>query len=283
MLSFLHLAVDNIDSMCYIEFMQYATEQTSAVSDVPHPRNFCGNGFPDWLEVNLTPACNAHCSWCIERNGWHPSHQAEWFTITDAAIASKRKNIILLGGEPTLHPDFSKIVRRISDAGCRCWVTTNGSMLTKTMGKRQYDWDFGVNISIHDDDLVENTKITGLDLVETNLIASISALHEMSAEVLMNCNCIRGHVDSMLSINQYIVWANRIGADKVRFAELKHADDDFVDLAFVTSHQYGTNDNVYFRSGGYYDARSRAAFFREFVATQSTRRRRFVPVLREIT
>lgn len=80
--------------MCYIEFMQDATEQTSAVSDVPHPRNFCGNGFPDWLEVNLTPACNAHCSWCIERNGWHPSHQAEWFTITDAAIASKRKNII---------------------------------------------------------------------------------------------------------------------------------------------------------------------------------------------
>lgn len=212
---------------------------------LPHPNNFCGNGFPDWLEVNLLKDCNAKCEWCVERRGWHPRHVATWQEIVDAAIATGRKNIILLGGEPTLHPDLSKIISRIRGAGRKPWITTNGSKLTPNWVIDNLVGIEGVNISIHDYDLYENEKITGLWINETELRGAINEIHDIGAKVRLNCNCIKGHIDTEEQIENYISWAKYIGADNIRFAELKHADGEFVDLAEILDHKYGTNDNPF--------------------------------------
>jgi len=220
---------------------------------IPNPRNFCGGNFQDWLEVNLTDACNARCSWCVERKGWHPRTRASWQKICEAALDSGKTNIILLGGEPTLHPDFSKIVKRLHNNGRRPWVTTNGSRLTPGWVKANMEGVFGVNISIHHHDLSENFKITGLTLNGSSLRKAISELHRMGAAVRFNCNCIKGHIDSAPRIRAYIAWVKRMGGDKIRFAELKGDDDGFVDLAAVLDHKYGLNDNP-FRDGCNSDA-----------------------------
>ncbi|MHA1185936.1 MAG: radical SAM protein [Candidatus Heimdallarchaeota archaeon] len=220
----------------------------------PHPNNFCGNGFPDWLEVNLTKKCNANCTWCVEKRGWHPVDVADWEVIADAAIETGRKNIILLGGEPTLHPDFAKIAHRLASAGRRCWVTTNGSKLSPEWVKENMGGVYGVNISVHSYFMSENGRITGLFLGADNLRESITKLHAMGATVRMNCNCIKGHIDSVNQIRAYIAWAKKIGADKIRFVELKHDNDNFVDLAEIMDHKYGTNDNP-FADGCNSDAR----------------------------
>jgi pyruvate-formate lyase-activating enzyme len=242
-------------------------------NSVPHPRNFCGCGFPDWLEVNLTPACNASCAWCVERRGWHPRNRASWMEIADAAIATGRMNIILLGGEPTLHPDIGKIIERVRAAGRKPWVTTNGSRLTASWVNANLRGVEGVNISVHHYDMARNGQITGLNLDETSLRESVALLGAMGTTVRMNCNCIRGQIDTADEMRRFVGWAKEIGASKVRFAELKHADGDFVDLAEVLGHKYGTNDNP-FRDGCSSDAEidGMPVNFRQMCGMQTRRR-----------
>ncbi len=212
---------------------------------IPHATNFCGGNFQNWLEVNLTSVCNGKCKWCIEKDGYHPTYIAEWDVIANQAIKSGKENIILLGGEPTLHPDFSKIVKRLVSAHKKVWVTTNGSKLDSPYVRENLVGVAGVNISIHDSNMVENRKVTGINLFHSKIKPAIQALHELGASVRLNCNCIKGHVDSLDAIYEYIEYAKFVGADKIRFAELKGDDDDFVSLAELFSHQYGLNDDPF--------------------------------------
>ena len=211
------------------------------MSDTPYPTNFCGCGFPDWLEVHLTPRCNGKCAWCVERNGFRPRYAISWEALVAEAIATGRQNIILLGGEPTLHPDFGRIVAALADAGRSPCVTTNGGLLTVAWVQRNLRGISKVNISVHHYDLAANQRITGIRLTEAGLRASIAAIKELGAEVRMNCNCIRGAIDSECELRAYARWARGLGAGSIRFAELKQADESFVDLEDVFGDRFGVN------------------------------------------
>lgn len=209
----------------------------------PNQKNFCGGNFQDWLEVNLIEKCNGKCSWCVEKNGYHPEEHAPWWIIASQALSSGKNNIILLGGEPTLYPNLQEIVQVISSAGRKVWITTNGGKLSPDFVLSKLTGITGINISVHGFDLEQNKSIVGVNLDQ--LSASVAALHEIGASVRFNCNCIAGHIDSVEKIEQYILWAKSIGADKIRFAELKQDDGGFVDLAKVLNYKYGLNDNPF--------------------------------------
>ena len=210
---------------------------------IPNSNNFCGGNFQDWIEVNLLEKCNGRCEWCIERGGYHPKFHADWRFIAERSLLSGKPNIILLGGEPTLHKDLDKIIKMISSAGRNVWITTNGSMLTKDFIHNVLDGIHGINISIHSHDLEDNEEITGIKI--GNLQESIKELHNIGASIRLNCNCISGYIDSVEEIETYIKWAKEVGADKIRFAELKQQDDSFIDLAKTMSYQYGLNDDPF--------------------------------------
>jgi len=213
--------------------------------DVPNSKNFCGGNFPDWLEVNLTDKCNGQCAWCIEKDGYHPEYHAPWHAIAAAAISTFKLNIILLGGEPTLYPSIKELVSSLHANGRRVWITTNGSLLTPLFSKETLSGIFGVNISIHHYLMRRNEDITGVRLYDNTLSLAIDTLHKMNAVVRLNCNCIASQIDSVDEIRTYISYAKEIGADKIRFAELKNDDNGFVDLAEILDHKYGLNDNPF--------------------------------------
>jgi len=212
---------------------------------IPNAKNFCGGNFQDWLEVNLIDKCNAHCSWCIEKPAWHPEYHAPWEVIADAAIDSKKSHIILLGGEPTLYTDIDKLTFKLASRRKHVVVTTNGSMLTPEYADENLFFVHAVNISVHSFNLMSNLDITGIKLEAKTLYDSIEELHKRQITVRMNCNCIKSHIDSVSRIKDYIIWARNLGADKVRFSELKQDDDGFVDLAAILDHKYGLNDNPF--------------------------------------
>ena len=240
---------------------------------MPNKRNFCGGAFPDWLEVNLIRQCNARCAWCIERDGYHPEEKAGWHVIAEAALRHGAKNIILLGGEPTLHKDIKQIISILSAAGRDVWVTTNGSLLTADFVRNKLTTAKGVNISVHHFDMAKNKEITGINIDEETISASIAEMHRTGASVRMNCNCIGGMIDSTEKILDYVDFAKRIGADKIRFAELKQDDCGFVDLAKVLNYKYGLNDNP-FACGCNSDAviSGMPVNFRQMCGLQTTRR-----------
>lgn len=238
---------------------------------IPSEKNFCGGNFQDWLEVNLIEACNGKCSWCVEKNGFHPKEHAEWWVIVEQALKTNKTNIILLGGEPLLHKDLSKIVRMISAASRRAWITTNGGLLSREYVENNLQGLYGINISIHDFDLKRNEEITGVQI--KNLKDTVDAIHELGAHVRFNCNCIKDHVDSIPTIEKYIDFAKEMGADKIRFAELKFDEENFVDLAKVLDYKYGLNDNP-FLEGCNSDAviRGMPVNFRQMCGLQTSRR-----------
>jgi len=187
---------------------------------IPNPKNSCAGNFSDWLEVHLIDKCNAHCAWCVEKDGYHPKKSADWPRIATQIINHDATNVILLGGEPTLYKYLRPLIRALNNANKKVWITTNGSMLTPEFIENNLE---GINISIHHYDLKLNEKITGVSL--KNL--SIGKLKN----VRFNCNCISGAIDSVTKILNYIEFAKQSGADKVRFAELKNDTHKFVDLS----------------------------------------------------
>lgn len=209
----------------------------------PHLNNFCGGAFQDWLEVNLLPECNGKCSWCIEHDGYHPTTKVSWEIIAEQAVQSKKTNIILLGGEPTLYADIDNIITYLNLHKCKVWITTNGGLLTPNYILSKLNGITGINISIHNHNLDENKKITGIRI--RNLKEVIDSLHSIGINVRLNCNCISGYIDSFESIKSYIDFAKSVGADKIRFAELKFEEDNFVDLAKVFDYQFGLNDDPF--------------------------------------
>jgi MoaA/NifB/PqqE/SkfB family radical SAM enzyme len=199
----------------------------------PHPNNFCGGNYQDWLEVNLTPDCNAKCSWCVEKKGWHPKEKVSYGHLATSILYSGKKNIILLGGEPTLYKDLRKLIRLIVSEK-NVYITTNGSELDCVFIREVLPGIKGVNISIHHYDHYKNEEITGIVGQKFfYLKEKVKQLKEMGIKVRLNCNIIRGYIDSGQEILNYVDWAKNIGVTDVRFAELKGDDTFFVDLSKI--------------------------------------------------
>ena len=81
----------------------------------------------DYMSVVLTHECNKACPFCVDKY----RGSGEYITleiVSDALrFASEHgiKDILLIGGEPTLHPDVLQIVEMVNAAGFRSVMTTN--------------------------------------------------------------------------------------------------------------------------------------------------------------
>jgi len=80
------------------------------------------------IEPNRT--CNMKCRVCYTLNKNHvkPLHKVK--KEIDLAVKKRKlETISLLGGEPTLHPDITKIIQYIKHKNLKCQLLTNGLVL----------------------------------------------------------------------------------------------------------------------------------------------------------
>lgn len=211
----------------------------------PNPQNACSGLYDNWLEVNLLPECNARCSWCVERRGYHPPGKASIEEMIQAIEDSGAENVIFLGGEPTLHSRLADLIFGTIFIGAKAWITTNGSRINEDYVLANLNGLTGANISIHHYESYANQEITELDLNWGTLRAGIMALHARSAKVRLNCNCIAGYIDNLKEIRNYIHFAKSMEADSVRFAELKEEDDNFVNLTGIMNDVFEMSNDPY--------------------------------------
>jgi len=213
--------------------------------DIPNPANFCGGAYQDWLEVMLTEQCNGRCSWCVEKYGWHPQNHVTWQILLQMILNEPATNIILLGGEPTLFNDLGNLITELSKKQRKVYITTNGSRLNPYFAEECLANLYGINISIHDYNLLHNNIITGINLDNDWLKDTITFFHTKNIQIRFNCNLIRGYIDSETQLLNYIDFATRMGATSVRFAELKFDEAEFVDLAKICNWKWGLNEDPY--------------------------------------
>lgn len=78
-----------------------------------------------WLTINRV--CNLRCKWCYSRNNRTGSMSLE---TVEKSIKLLRglptTRVILIGGEPTIHPNFLTIIKMVKEAGLMPVVVTNG-------------------------------------------------------------------------------------------------------------------------------------------------------------
>ncbi len=81
----------------------------------------------DYMSIVVTNECNRHCPFCIDiyRGTGTTMSQQTFNTAMEVAQEHSVKDVLFVGGEPTLHPDLSNWVRTAKNLGFHTIVTTN--------------------------------------------------------------------------------------------------------------------------------------------------------------
>ena len=96
---------------------------------------FFENNRISFLNLEITERCNYNCRHCFNAEGVQVPRAelsfAEIRNLLDECFDCGIYNVVLTGGEPTIHPDFPEIVRYIRQKGMRfAELNTNGSRIT---------------------------------------------------------------------------------------------------------------------------------------------------------
>lgn len=168
------------------------------------------------LNIAITKQCNGRCPFCIDR---HANNKQDDLKLLDILSAAKGYDeVLILGGEPLLHPKIIPVIKWLKKSVKKVILTTNGSMIRERLAGLALLDD--LNISIHSPDLEKHRALTGIFLEESELRACIRYLHEFGVKVRINCNLIKGYVDSAEEREKMEEFAKRLGADGIRFSEL---------------------------------------------------------------
>lgn len=113
-----------------------------------------GNSFPVSIEIHLTNYCNNTCSFCWAsriRSGF--AHERLSYEVVKKLILDLKNSglvsvVLSGGGEPTLHPDFERIVNLIRENDIEVGIITNGILLNDSV-KRAILKSNWVKFSLH--------------------------------------------------------------------------------------------------------------------------------------
>ncbi len=103
---------------------------------------------PAFINLDLTTACSYACPFCVDvkiiNNGKFFSYKQMTDSI-DVLCQHGLKSVLLIGGgEPTLHPDFGRIVKYLKRKNLQVGIVTNGSFVEKIIAVanvlKKEDW-----------------------------------------------------------------------------------------------------------------------------------------------
>lgn len=80
-----------------------------------------------WLNINRS--CNLRCVWCYAKMKGYGNRNMSIDTVRKyVAMAAElgADSVVLIGGEPTMHPKFFEIIEIIKSAGLKVSLATNG-------------------------------------------------------------------------------------------------------------------------------------------------------------
>ena len=167
-----------------------------------------------FLDVVFTSACDCRCPFCIARTRSYAEENREAWekALRDAFELFDIRNVILVGGEATVDPDFwdkLRILTRVMDRG-----NTDHLILT-TNGARLRDPDFvrrladsridAVNLSRMHYDQAVNDRIFGRSTMAGEEIAALHRqLNAAGKTLMLNVNVWRGNLDSSEELEAFV-------------------------------------------------------------------------------
>ncbi|WDN56048.1 radical SAM protein [Streptomyces clavuligerus] len=118
-----------------------------------------------FLAVELTSRCQLACSHCYAESGPTCGHgtmsTGEWRRVITEAAALGATTLQLIGGEPSLHPDFTELVEHALDTGLRARVYSNLYRVRAAHWRLYEHPRVDLACSYYSDDAVQHDAITG--------------------------------------------------------------------------------------------------------------------------
>ena len=171
------------------------------------------------LTVQLTNKCNSKCTFCsnslFKDYDFDINKFMEVFNTLNSNYTIAK--VAFTGGEPTLHPDFVKLVKfvRTKLPRANIVVNTNASHLEVLEEITGLDIEFGISRHHFDDN-------KNWEIFKSSAPAGSKDLKNFSEKenVLLHCNLIKGYIDSIDKCVDYINWCKENGFKEVGFVEL---------------------------------------------------------------
>ena len=151
-----------------------------------------------YLSVVATNKCNRNCPYCINSDTDHSLQLPVRKMVKNVSELVERygvKEAIILGGEPTLHPDICNIIHGLKYAGIQVVrLTTNGIALTDKLLLDMIEFGLdGLNISYHNEDFISNERLRGIHWI----------CQRHGIKLRVNTNIWRGNHDTILSFMEF--------------------------------------------------------------------------------
>lgn len=104
-----------------------------------------------WLEI--TELCNCKCVHCYEGQSHckrtNPLSLEEWKDIIDQLKELEVNNVIIIGGEPCIHPDIKPIVRYVAEKNIPATLFTNGTLFDDELRQIVLDCKLKLKFSLY--------------------------------------------------------------------------------------------------------------------------------------
>ncbi|RWQ20551.1 radical SAM protein [Mesorhizobium sp.] len=191
--------------------------------------------FPIEIEWSLTWACNAQCFFCSTGN-FEFGAKANNLDRVVSEIGKLRPLVVTLsGGEPTVHPQFPYILKKLLDSKQAVNITTNAVKIDKTPfdDLRKVNW---IRISLHATSAGIAKEIMGasydVERVKTNIRSLVNTLPNR-----VSVFCLVTRQGEKQDWSEYFNFVREVGITKIDVGFIKllgwASKSDLVDKSLV--------------------------------------------------
>lgn len=196
--------------------------------------------YPISVEMTLTNRCNLNCVYCSDnelrkRQGKKQSLSYEVIErlFSDLAKGGTKGIVLEGGGEPTLYPDFVRVVKYAKDKGLGIGLITNGTIALDADLLKEFEW---IRVSLDASTSKEYMELKGVDCFE-QVVNNIT-------HYARHCDTVGvGYVVTNKNISQIETLVMRIRESGATYIQLRPVVDSEelypydVDLSFLKFYQ----------------------------------------------
>lgn len=159
------------------------------------PDTAAGGRAGERAELRISKTCRRKCVFCCEAGGMLSGARfmplAEAVAVMKGLKKSGTRHITLIGGEPTIHPDFQRILRAAKLLGYAVQVTTDGTGLADASRARKILADIDelcLSVHWHNEELARG--VTRLKSAFSDTEAAFANIRRFGSLKLFMCHTV---------------------------------------------------------------------------------------------
>ena len=158
--------------------------------------------------LELTYRCNERCRHCYldlpsEQTALRELPENEWLKVVDQLARMGCMNVLVTGGEPTLHPAFLAVCERIIERGMLCDVYTNGMAISDSLFNSLCKLPINsISVSLYSGSPTFHDTITGVRGSFEKTLATLLRFKDAGINVYAKVPVFQSHLEDFFAAKE---------------------------------------------------------------------------------